>query len=507
MTTKEAAIVQPVRTDALIIGSGFSGLGAAIALEKAGVEFLILEKKFDIGGTWRDNTYPGCACDIPSHLYSFSFEQKPDWSKLWPPQPEIQQYLLDVTKKYKLRQHVRFGQEVEHAWWDDRAMEWHVRTKYGLEYVARFLISGAGALHIPSIPDFKDIDKFQGAMFHSAEWEQNVDLTDKRVAVIGTGASAIQIVPAIIDQVAELKLFQRTPAWVMPWSNWEVPGWIKWVFAHVPGIQNIFRKAIFWTHEFVGYAMSRRPDLLKIAERLGKWNIRRSITDPVLRDKLTPTYSAGCKRILKGGKKRGTDYYGALANPKSDVITDGIDCFTENAIVTKDGARHEVDIVVFATGFHVTDSYKYVQIFGQGGEDLNARADHDGVIAHRGIMFRDVPNLFILLGPNTGLGHNSVVVMIEAQIRYVVQAIKAVKKRETAGKRSMLYPTRDAQDEYNKKLQEQLQGTIWNTGCSSWYFDEHGKNRVLWSGTAWRYVQSVRKLKESEFTFISRLPG
>ena len=490
---------QPVRTRALIIGSGFSGLGAAIAFDKAGIDYVILEKKSDIGGTWRDNTYPGCACDIPSHLYSYSFEQNPNWSKLWPPQPEIQQYLLDVAKKYKLRWHVEFGQEVEKAWWDDRAMEWHVRTKQGSEYISQFLISGAGALHVPSIPDFKGISDFQGAAFHSAEWDHSCNLNGKRVAIIGTGASAIQIVPAIVDQVAELKLFQRTPAWVMPWSNWEVPSSVQWAFAHVPGLQYAFRELWFWGHEaFVGYPMSKHPSLLKIAEWLGRWNIRRSVKDKALRAKLTPSYSVGCKRILKGGKKPGTNYYGALTDPKSDVITEGIDHFTENGIVTKDGAYHEVDVVVFATGFHVTDSYKFVQVFGQGGEDLGARADRIGVVAHRGVMFADVPNMFILMGPNTGLGHNSMVTMIEAQIRLVVQAIKAVDKRHERA----LFPTWGAQDSYNEELQQRLDRTVWNTGCSSWYYDEHGNNRVLWSGTAWRYVQSVRKLHPDEFVFF-----
>jgi cation diffusion facilitator CzcD-associated flavoprotein CzcO len=499
MTTRKAALGQPVRTRALIIGSGFSGLGAAIAFGKAGIDYLILEKKFDVGGTWRDNTYPGCACDIPSHLYSFSFEQNPNWSKLWPPQLEIQAYLQGVAGKYRLKRNIRFGCEVERAWWDDRAMEWHVRTKYGLEFISQFLISGTGALHIPSVPDFKGLSDFKGAKFHSAEWNHDIDLTGKCVAIIGTGASAIQIVPAIVDQVANLKLFQRTPAWVMPWSNWEIPGSVKWAFAHVPGLQYAFRELWFWVHEaMVGYPMSKHPGFLKIAEWLGRWNIRRSVKDPTLRAKLTPSYSVGCKRILKGGKKPGTDYYGALTDPKSDVITEGIDHFTNTGIVTKDGVFHGVDIVVFATGFHVTDSYKYVEIFGQGGEDLGDRFNESGVVAHRGIMFADIPNMFMLMGPNTGLGHNSMVTMIEAQIRFVVQAIKAVDKRHERA----IFPTWGAQNRYNDEVQERLGHTVWNTGCSSWYFDEHGKNRVLWSGTAWRYVQSVRKLHPKEFIFF-----
>lgn len=492
----------PVRTTALIIGSGFSGLGAAIAFQKEKIDYLILEKKNDVGGTWRDNTYPGCACDIPSHLYSYSFEQKSDWSKLWPPQAEIQQYLQDVAKKYRLQKRIRYGQEVEEARWDDQSLEWRVRTKNGQEYISQYLISGAGALHIPSVPDFKGLDDFRGAKFHSAEWNHNVDLTDKRVAVIGTGASAIQIVPAIVDKVAELKLFQRTPAWVMPWSNWEVPSSVQWAFAHVPGLQYAFRELLFWAHElFIGYPMTKHPGLLKVAEYLGRWNIRRSVDDPELRRKLTPNYSVGCKRILKGGKKPGANYYGALALPKSDVIVENIDRFTENGIVTNDGVFHEVDVVVFATGFHVTDSYRYVKIFGQNHEDLGARFDTLGVAAHRGVMFADVPNLFMLMGPNSGLGHNSMVTMIESQIKFVVKAIKAVDQR---GERA-LFPTWGAQNAYNNEVQAKLGHTVWSTGgCSSWYYDERGKNPVLWSGTVWRYVQAMRKLRLNEFILFGQ---
>jgi len=489
------------RTGVLIIGTGFSGIGMGIALQKQGIDFLILEKKFEIGGTWRDNTYPGCACDIPSHLYSFSFEQNANWSKLWPPQSEIQEYLLGVVRKYKLRRNIKFGCTVTRAWWDDQAMEWHVQTTDGEEFVAQFVVSGAGALHIPSIPEFDGLGEFTGTKFHSAEWDHSVDLRAS-VAVIGTGASAIQIVPSIIDDVAELKLFQRTPPWVMPWSNWKVPEGVKRMFARFPITQKAFRAGIFWAHEYVGYAMSRRPELLKIAEMLGKWNIRRSVKDPVLRRKLTPNFSFGCKRVLKGGKKKGIDYYGALAEAKSEVITDPIKRIEPKGIVTSDGELHEVDVIVFATGFHVTDSYQYMQIIGQQGEDLKAQADAVGVIAHRGIMFADVPNLFLLLGPNTGLGHNSIVVMIEAQIRYVIQAIKAVQK---SGNRA-LFPTWGAQNHYNAKLQRKLEGTVWNSGCNSWYFDEHGNNRTLWSGTAWRYVQSVRKLRQQEFVFFKSGP-
>lgn len=483
----------PVHTRALIIGTGFSGLGMGIALQKAGVDFLILEKADDIGGTWRDNTYPGCACDIPSHMYSFSFEQKPDWSHMWSFQPEILEYLKGVATKHDLQRFVRFGSKVVRAKWDEEGLRWHVFTDTGQEYVSQFLVSGAGALHIPLVPDFEGINEFRGAAFHSAEWDQSVDLTGKRVAIIGTGASAIQIVPAIVNQVAELQLYQRTPPWVLPRVNSAFSQRVRDLFTRVPLTRQLMRDGIYWIHEFIGYGMTRRPALLKIGEWLGKWNIRRSVRDPELRRKLTPDYAAGCKRILNSGS-----YYPAIANPKTDVVTERIARIAPEGIVTVDGTLHEADVIVYATGFHVTDSYTYVDIIGPQGEALGNRWNRQGVEAHRGITVADMPNLFFLLGPNTGLGHNSVVFMIEQQIRYVVQAINAVDKAHAQA----LAPSRKAQDQFNETLQRKLEHSVWNTGgCRSWYMDEHGKNRTLWSGTTWLYWLAVRRFKKSEYRF------
>jgi cation diffusion facilitator CzcD-associated flavoprotein CzcO len=492
--TADTTAQQPVHVRALIIGTGFSGLGMAIALQRQGTEFLILEKADDIGGTWRDNTYPGCACDIPSHMYSFSFEPKPDWKHMWSFQPEIQEYLQGVTDKYGLRSFIRFNSHVDRAHWDDDEMRWHVFTKDGREFVAQFVISGAGGLHIPLVPEFDGLDEFTGAAFHSAQWDHSVDLTGKRVAVIGTGASAIQIVPEIVKDVAALQLYQRTPAWVMPRPNNPIPERMQRVFATIPGTRAAMRAAIYWIHEGVGFAMTSQPRLLKIGELLGKWNIRRSIKDRDLRRKLTPNYRAGCKRILNSDT-----YYVGIANPKTEVVTDGIARFTPRGIVAADGTEREVDVVVFATGFHVTDSYTYVNIKGPRGEDLVDRWNREGIAALRGITVADMPNLFFLLGPNTALGHNSVVFMIESQIRYAAAAIAAV---DRAGAQA-LAPTREAQDAYNAELQSDLAGTVWSTGgCQSWYLDEHGVNRTLWSGMTWQYWLATRKFKPSEYTFL-----
>jgi cation diffusion facilitator CzcD-associated flavoprotein CzcO len=484
-----------VHTRALIIGTGFSGLGMAIALQKQHTDFVILEKAPDIGGTWRDNIYPGCACDVPSHLYSFSFEPKPDWSQMFSPQPEILEYLRGVTDKYGLRRHIRFGARVERAHWDDAECRWHVFTQSGDEYVAQFLISGAGALHIPSVPEIEGLDTFAGPAFHSAAWDADVDLTGKRVAVIGTGASAIQIVPQIIDQVAELQLYQRTPPWVFPRPNQLISPRLQQVFRRVPGVRAVLRAAIYWFLEATAFGLTRRPGLLRVYEVMGKWNIRRAISDPQLRRKLTPDYRAGCKRILYS-----TNYYQALANPKSGVICDRITRITPGGVVTADGTERNVDVIVFATGFHVTDSYTYVDIKGAGGEDLVDRWNAEGVSAHRGVTVAGMPNLFFLLGPNTGLGHTSVVFMIESQIRYAAQAIAAVERAGAAA----LMPHRAAQDRFNDELQHDLERSVWNTGgCRSWYLDEHGNNRVLWGGFTWQYWAATRTLDVDEYHFMT----
>src|SRR5271169_1182874 len=500
-STAQPETQAPVLTRAVIIGTGFAGLGMAIALQRQGVEFVILEKADEIGGTWRDNSYPGCACDVPSHLYSFSFEPKATWSKLFSPQPEILDYLKGVTDKYGLRRYIQFNSLADRAYWDDDEYRWHVFTTDGREYVAQFLISGAGALHIPSIPDIEGREEFAGPAFHSAQWDHSVDLTGKRVAIIGTGASAIQIVPEIVGQVAELQLYQRTPPWVVPRSNPELPVALRRAMENVPGLRALARLGIYWAQEALAFGMTKRPNALKFIEAYAKWNIRRSVKDRELRRKLTPHYRIGCKRILNS-----STYYRAVADPKTELVTDPITRITPDGIVTADGTGREVvrkvDVIVYGTGFHVTDSYTYVQIKGRNGEDLVDRWNREGIGAHRGITVADVPNLFFLLGPNTGLGHNSVVFMIESQIRYVADAIKPCDKLGAQA----LAPTRAAQDRFNDEVQRTLAHSVWNTGgCSSYYLDEHGRNTVLWGGYTWQYWMATRSVKPAEYQFSGLL--
>jgi cation diffusion facilitator CzcD-associated flavoprotein CzcO len=490
----ESGTQRPVHTRALIIGTGFSGLGMAIELQRRGVEFLLLEKANEVGGTWRDNTYPGAACDVPSHMYSFSFEPKPDWPHVFSYQPDILAYLKGVADKYGLRRYTRFNAHVHRAHWDDTEHRWHVFTSSGAEYVAQFLISGAGALHIPSMPDIAGVGDFAGPAFHTAEWDHTVDLTGTRVAVIGTGASAIQVVPELVRIAARVELYQRTPAWIKPRINFAFPHAMKRAFELIPGLRWALRTATYWTLDARAFALAKHPSLLKAAELMYKLNMRRYVADRELRAKLTPSYRAGCKRILVSD-----NFYQAVADPKTELITNGIARITRDGIVTVEGTERKVDAIVFATGFHVTDWYTYLDIKGANGEDLADRWTREGVMAHRGITVADVPNLFLLLGPNTGLGHNSVVFMIEAQIRYVSDVIKAADRLGAQA----LAPTREAQDRFNDELQRDLSTTVWNTGgCHSWYMDEHGVNRSLWSGFTWEYWLATRRFQLSEYRVL-----
>lgn len=476
-------------TGVVIVGTGFSGLGMAIQLRKEGREdFVILEKADDVGGTWRDNTYPGCACDIPSHMYSFSFEQNPGWSRAYSPQPEIWRYLREVAEKYDLHRFVRFGQEMTGARWDADENRWYVTSKSGDEFVAPALVSGVGALHLPQIPRLPGIERFKGRAFHSARWEHDYDLAGKRVAVVGTGASAIQFVPRIAKDVAELTLFQRTPPWVMPKPDREMPPRLRAAFRSVPVLQRVFRNALYWMLEARAIGFNGHPAVMKIGQRIAKRNLTKSIADPVLRRKLTPDYTMGCKRVLVSN-----DYYPALARDNVDVVTAGITEVREHSIVDGAGVEHEVDAIIYGTGFHVTDAFDGLEIIGRDGRNLGKEWAAEGMRTYQGITVSGFPNLFFLLGPNTGLGHNSVVFMIEAQISYVAQALRLARGKA-------LEPRPEAQERFNVEIQRKLANGIWTQGgCRSWYLDAKGVNRTIWPGFTWRYWLETRKIRLADY--------
>jgi cation diffusion facilitator CzcD-associated flavoprotein CzcO len=481
-----------IETGVVVVGAGFSGLGMAIQLRRDGREdFVVLEKAGDVGGTWRDNTYPGCACDIQSHMYSFSFEQNPNWTRSFSSQQEIWEYLRGVTDAYDLRRHIRFGVEVTGARWDADERRWHVATRSGAEYVSRFLVAGVGALHIPHKPELAGLESFQGRTFHSAEWDHSYDLAGKRVAVIGTGASAIQFVPRIAPDVAELHLFMRTPPWIMPKPDHPIPGWMRTLFKAVPGAQRLYRNALYWLLEMRAVGFNGHPRILKFAERFATWNLHRSITDPELRAKLTPDYAMGCKRILIAN-----DFYPTLNRDNVHLVTDGIAEVREHSIVDSAGVEREVDAIIFGTGFHVTDAFDKLELIGKDGRNLAKEWRARGVQTHLGITVSGYPNLFFLLGPNTGLGHNSVVFMIESQIRYVTDAIRLVETSRSAA----IEVRPSVQARFQSDIQRKLVKGIWTQGgCTSWYLDAHGVNRTIWPGFTWRYWMRTRKVDANDF--------
>ncbi|OUC90615.1 4-hydroxyacetophenone monooxygenase [Streptosporangium minutum] len=476
-----------------IIGSGFAGLGMAIKLKEAGYhDFVILEKAADIGGTWRDNTYPGCACDVPSHMYSFSFELNPGWSRMFSPQTEIWDYMRACVAKYGLAPHFRFGKEVVGLEYDDDAGHWRVSTGDGEAFTTNAVVSGIGALHVPSLPEIPGRESFRGPSFHSAEWDHSVDLTGKRVAVIGTGASAVQFVPRIARQVSRLHLFQRTPPWIQSKPDFPISPRMKKALA-LPGAARALRNSIYWALETRALGFTIDPRLMKPHQTMALRHLARQVPDPELRAKLTPDYTIGCKRILISN-----DYYPALGRDNVEVITDGTAEIRENSIIDSTGREIEVDVIVYGTGFKVTDALNEQRIVGRNGRKIQ-EAWQDGIEAYYGITTAGFPNLFFLLGPNTGLGHNSVVFMIESQVRYVIDCLRLLSR--TGARALDVRP--EVQREFNDRLQSRLHDLVWNEGgCRSWYLDEHGVNRTVWPGFTFEYWARTRRMRPEAYELI-----
>ncbi len=461
------------RTQVLIVGTGFAGMAMAAKLLEAGIDdFILLEKADAIGGTWRDNHYPGCACDIPAHLYSFSFAPNAEWTSAYAPQPEIRAYLERCASDWQLHQKVRFGAHVERADLDQRGATWTVRTTDGRRFQADALVAALGGLSRPSIPKLPGLERFAGPTWHSAQWDHRTPIAGKRVAVIGTGASAIQFVPRIAPEVARLDLYQRTPPWIMPRPDRTFSPAQRWAYRHVPGLRRLYRAGLYLQHEIRALPFALEPRLLKYAQPMARRHLHRQITDPALRARLTPDYVMGCKRILISN-----DFYPALARPNVALVTDGIRELTRDGIVTTDGTERQVDAIVFGTGFAIHDYLGGLQAFGRGGAELGARWRREPE-AYLGTMVDGFPNLFTLIGPNTGLGHTSMIVMIEAQVRLVVSCLQTMRDRGIAS----VEPRADVVRRYNDELQRRLGKTVWATGCKSWYLDESGKNTTVWPG-------------------------
>ncbi len=476
-----------------IIGSGFSGIGMAIRLIQRGMrDFVILEREDQVGGTWYLNSYPGAACDVPSRLYSFSFEQNPSWSRSFSPQGEIFEYLKTCTSKYGIGDHIRFRCDVEEAVWDDDSQAWDITTPRG-RFRADVLVSAAGALCEPKSPSIPGIERFKGTIFHSAAWNHQHDVSGEKVAVVGTGASAIQVVPSIQPIVEHLDLYQRTPPWIIPRNDRKFGRLERVLSKRVPLFMSLTRALIYWTREFSVVALTRHLGLLGIEQKIAYRHLKSQVADPELRRKLTPSYTIGCKRILISN-----DYYPALTQSNATLVTDSIAEIGEDSIVTSSGETRPTDTIIFATGFQTLPLPIGERIRGRDGHSLGEIWSKDGVEGYKGTTFSGFPNLFMIVGPNTGLGHTSMVYMIESQINYVLGALDAMGREGITA----LYPKERAQETYNRDLQSKLQGTVWQQGgCDSWYQDENGKNTSLWPDFTFRFRKQLRRFDVENYEY------
>ena len=475
----------------IIVGAGFGGLGMALQLKKAGrSSFIILERAHDIGGTWRDNTYPGCACDVPAMLYSFSFERDRSWTRLYPQQAELLAYLKRTAATAGLTPHIRFGSDLSEARFDESTATWILRLADGAQLRCGVLICAMGPLNKPKYPAIPGREKFAGPSFHSSAWDHSVALRGKHVVVIGTGASAIQFVPQIAPDVATLTLFQRTPPWIIPRNDTAVGSRRAFARKYVPVYAWLVRQAIYWTLEIRALGFVVNPKLLERQERGVRAYLERAVLDPVLRAKLTPHYRAGCKRILISD-----DYFPALTRPNVELVTTALAEIRSHSVVTNDGREIPADVIIYATGFAATDGFAPVRVYGRGGVEI-ADSWREGMEAYLGTSVAGYPNLFLIIGPNTGLGHNSMVIMMEAQYRYILDAL-ALRARTLA---PSLEVKREVQDAYNADIQRRMRGTVWATGCSSWYQDARGKNVSLWPGFTFAFRKQTARFDEENYT-------
>ncbi|MFG2870777.1 flavin-containing monooxygenase [Streptomyces sp. NPDC048338] len=477
-----------------VIGSGFGGLGAAVRLRREGItDFVVLERADSVGGTWRDNSYPGCACDVPSHLYSFSFAPNADWPRTFSGQKHIRAYLEHVTDTFRLRPHLRLGHEVLMMRWDSAELRWEIETSRG-DFTADVVVSATGPLSDPKIPEIPGLADFPGKVFHSARWDHDYDLTGKRVAMVGTGASAIQIVPAIQPRVGSLTLFQRTPPWVMPRMDRAITGPERWLHRKLPATGTLRRGLLWGIRELQVSAFTKRPTELGLVESLAKANMAKAIKDPVLRAKLTPSYRIGCKRILLS-----SEYYPAVARPNVDVVASGLREIRGSTLVAADGTETEVDAIVFGTGFHVTDMPIAERVVGAEGRTL-AETWKDGMESLRGATAAGFPNWMTIIGPNTGLGNSSMILMIESQLNYLADYMRQL---DVLGGRAALAARPSAVGAWNRKVQSRMERTVWKAGgCDSWYLDANGRNTTLWPGTTGEFRRETRQVDLAEYEVL-----
>jgi cation diffusion facilitator CzcD-associated flavoprotein CzcO len=481
-----------------IIGAGFGGLGLACYLRRAGIEsFTIYEKARDLGGVWRDNTYPGAACDVASHLYSFSFEAHYPWSRRYGPQAEILGYLRHIARRHGLERHMHFGCELREARWDESAACWRLEFADGRRADAEILVSAVGQLHRPKLPDIPGRDDFRGRAFHSARWDRGYDFRDRTVAVVGTGASAVQFVPEIAREARRVHVFQRSPGWVLPKFDRPYRAWERAMFSKLPILHDLDRWRIFWFYELVNSGVLGNRLVRRLVEGLARWHLRRQVADPALRARLVPAFPLGCKRTLLSN-----DWLPALARPNVELVSEAITGITPEGVRSADGQLRPVDAIVYATGFAASEFLAPIRVLGAGGLALRD-AWRDGAEAYLGVAIAGFPNFFMLYGPNTNLGAGSIIYMLERQQRYLARCIARFRAQ---GLRSMTV-REDAQRRFNAQLAARGRRTAFEAGCRSWYLGPDGRNTNNWTGYCFQYGLAMRRPDFGAFELGPTAPG
>ncbi len=481
-----------------ILGAGVSGLGMGIQLDEAGIsDYVLLERSADIGGTWRDNVYPGAACDISSHLYSYSFELNPEWSHDRARQPEIQAYLLGVVERYGLRDRIRFSCTATDASWSEETGRWTVTCADGHVVSARFLVSAIGGLKDPRYPAVPGRERFEGLSMHTSRWDPTADLTGKRVGCIGTGASAIQLIPEVAKKAGHLTVFQRTPPWVIHRDNQPIAAWRKALFRQVPASMKLYRLGLYLRHEVFYFGLFRSDNALaRVLRRLVAWDLGRQVPDPTLRAQLTPNYRLGCKRILFSDR-----YYSSLQQDTVSVETTAIREIVPEGVVLADGQTVELDVLLYCTGFTVDNPLGRLTVHGRDGRSL--REQWAGrPQAWLGVTMAGFPNGFLLSGPNTGLGHNSVIVMFEAQMRYIRAAIEQVR---AAGPTARIDLLPDRVEAFVQEVDARHRDQVWASGCDSWY-RSGGVNFTLWPGSTLEYRKRLQRFDAENYRIRAPAP-
>ncbi|OYT90177.1 MAG: 4-hydroxyacetophenone monooxygenase [Burkholderiales bacterium PBB3] len=479
-----------------IVGAGIGGLCAAIKLREAGENSLvILDRSSEVGGTWRDNVYPGCACDVPSHLYSFSFEPNTEWTRPYPQQPEIQDYLLRVTEKYDLRRDIRFNSDVQSLRWSSDLEVWQIDIAGGPGIEAKHVILATGPLNKPLIPNLAGLADFEGPSFHSSEWRHDIDLRGKRVAIVGTGASAVQFVPEVAAVAEQVTVFQRTAAWVLP--RWDVPygALRRWIYRSIPGLQLLSRWRVYWFNEMVGLGFMGAQWMQSLLKRLAFQHLHAQVATPTLRSTLTPNFNPGCKRLLISNT-----WFPTLQKAHVALVSQPVASVGPKEVVAADGKTYPCDLIIWGTGFKASEFISPIKVYGESLQgqtpELSAQWRTGPAATRLGITVAGFPNLFLVVGPNTGLGHNSIIFMIECQVNYIVKAIQA-SKQAVGG---VLRLRAQVQQQDYARVQTQMKGTVWSSGCHSWYQNTQGNIDTLWPSYTWRYWLQTRHFTSSDYS-------